>query len=144
MDTTEFKELVDEIVLSKGMKKRRSSYYFDNEEIITVLGLQKSSYSLSYYFNLGFVIKGLNKTQFPSYAEGNVRLRFEFQMDGKTTDIIDIKDVPRDYLIDELERNLSCYLLPIKSVQDLKLLLQEQPVLLYQTTLITKQYLEIE
>jgi hypothetical protein len=57
METAEFKKIVDEIGISNGMQKRGSYYYLESKEKMVVLGLQKSSYSSSYYFNLGYIIK---------------------------------------------------------------------------------------
>jgi hypothetical protein len=69
MDTAQFKKIVDEIVVSNGMKKTRNSYYFESKDLVVVLGLQKSSYSSGYYFNLGYIIKTLNDKQYPKYTD---------------------------------------------------------------------------
>ncbi|PGY07104.1 DUF4304 domain-containing protein [Bacillus sp. AFS031507] len=144
METAEFKEIVEEIVISNGMTKRRSCYFLDSIELMVVLGLQKSSYSSSYYFNLGYIIKDLNDKQDPKYTDGNIRLRFDFELNGKNTDVVDINEVLKDQLADGLEKNIKYFVSPITSIKALKKLIKEQPVLLYQTTLITKQYLQIE
>jgi hypothetical protein len=144
METAEFKNIVDEIVVSNGMKKRRNSYYLEGKDLIVVLGLQKSSYSSDYYFNLGYIIKALNDKQYPKYTDGNVRLRFDFELDGKTNDIVDMQDVLKDQFIRELVRNIKHYVSPITSSETLKNLILDEPVLLYQTTLATKQFLNIE
>ena len=144
MDTAEFKEIVDEIVISNGMSKRRSCYYLEGNEMIIVLGLQKSSYSSSYYFNLGYIIKDLNDKKYPNYTDGNVRLKFEFKLNGKNTEIVDIKEVLINQLANGLGRNIIFYVSPITNIEALKNLIKEQPILLFQTTLITKQYLQIE
>ncbi|PFH81144.1 DUF4304 domain-containing protein [Bacillus sp. AFS088145] len=89
-------ESVDEVFLSKGLKKRRGNYCFVNEEIITVFGLQKSSYLNGYYLNLGYVIKDLNIKEMPKYTDGNIRLRFEFKINRKLTDLIDIQNVEKN------------------------------------------------
>ncbi|MGB3259911.1 DUF4304 domain-containing protein [Paenisporosarcina sp.] len=144
MDASDFKGIVDEIVTSNGMRKRRSCYYRESNEINVVLGLQKSSYSPSYYFNLGYIIKDLNDKKYPNYTDGNVRLRFDFELNGKHTDIIDIKEVLIDQFASELRRNIICYVSHIANIEALKNLIKERPNLLFQTTLITKQYLQIE
>ncbi|NKE04663.1 DUF4304 domain-containing protein [Mesobacillus selenatarsenatis] len=144
MDTTEFKEIVDEIVISNGLIKRRNLYYLEFEDLTVVLGLQKSSYSSGYYFNLGYVIKVLNDKQYPKYIDGNVRLRFDFELNGKTTDIVNMEDVLKDQFISELVRNIKHYVSPISNIEALRNLILEESDLLYQTTLATKQFLEIE
>ncbi|PUB12516.1 DUF4304 domain-containing protein [Paenisporosarcina sp. OV554] len=133
METAEFKKIVDEIVISNGMQKRGSYYYLESKEIMVVLGLQKSSYSSSYYFNLGYIIKDLNEKANPIYTDGNIRLRFDFDLNGKKTDIVDFNKVQNDKLIKELERNIKYYVSPITSIEALKNLILEEPVLLYQT-----------
>jgi hypothetical protein len=144
METTEFKKILDEIVVPNGLIKRRNSYYLKGKDLMVVLGLQKSSHSSGYYFNLGYIIKVLNDKQYPNYTDGNVRLRFDFELDGKTTDIIDMQDVLKDQFISELLRNIKQYVSPITSIEALKNLIIEEPVLLYQTTLATKKFLKIE
>lgn len=144
MDTAEFKKIVDEIVISNGLSKRRSCYYLEGNEIIIILGLQKSSYTSSYYFNLGYIIKDLNDKQYPNYTDGNVRLRFDFELNGKNTDLIDIKEMLIDQLANELGRNITMFVTPITNIVALKNLIKKRPILLFQTTLITKQYLQIE
>ena len=143
MDIKEFKNIVDEVFLSKGMKKRRGNYYFDNEEIITVFGLQKSSYPNGYYLNLGYVIKDLNIKEMPKYTDGNIRLRFEFKINRKLTELIDIQIVEKKQLIEQLDKHIKHYILKINSLLDLLKLLKEKPELLFQTTLETKQFLNI-
>jgi hypothetical protein len=71
-------------------------------------------------------------------------LRFDFDLNGKKTDIVDFNKVQNDKLIKELERNIKYYVSPITSIEALKNLILEEPVLLYQTTLVTKQYLKIK
>ncbi len=144
METTEFKKIVDEIVVSNGLIKRRNSYYLEGKDLMIVLGLQKSSYSSGFYFNLGYIIKVLIDKQYPNHTDGNVRLRFDFELDGKTTDIVDMQDVLKDQFISELVKNIKHYVSPITSIEALKNLILEEPVLLYQTTLTTKQFLKIE
>lgn len=144
METTEFKKIVDEIVGSNGLIKKRNSYYLEGKDLTVVLGLQKSSYSSGYYFNLGYIIKGLNDKEYPQFRDGNVRLRFDFVIDGKTTDIIDVQYLIKGQFITEFVRNIKHYITSITSIDALKNLISEEPVLLYQTTLATKQFLEIE
>ncbi len=144
MNTYEFKKIGDEINVSFGLIKRRNFYYLEGEDLTIVLGIQKSSYSSGYYFNLGYVIKILNDKHYPNYTDGKVRLRFEFEMDGKTTDIVDIQDALKDQLISGLMRNIKHYISSITSTGALKNLILKELDLLYQTTLATKQYLKIE
>lgn len=144
MELGEFKNIVDDCLQSKGMTKRKNRYYFETEDLTTVLGLQRSNHSIGYYFNLGFVIKELNDKQYPDYSDGNVRLRFDFQIGGTKTDIIDIKEMSKDLLVTELEKNVTKYVLSITGVQTLEMLFKENPILLYQATLKTKQYFGIE
>lgn len=144
METTVFKKIVGEIVVSNGLIRRGNTYCLEGEDLIVVLGLQKSGYSSGYYFNLGYIIKALNDKQCPKYTDGNVRLRFHFLLDGKTTSLVEMQDVIRDQFISELVKNIQHYVSPITSIEALKNLLLQEPVLLYQTTLATKQFLKIE
>ncbi|WP_165347235.1 DUF4304 domain-containing protein [Gottfriedia acidiceleris] len=144
MDIKEFKKFVDEVLLANGMKKRRSNYYFDNEDIISVLGLQKTSYTNGYYLNLSYVIKDLNTKEISNYTNGNIRLSFKFKYNRKLTDLIEIHNVEKELLIEQFDKNINKYILSIKSISDLQKLLKKEPELLFHTTLETKKFLDID
>lgn len=58
-----------------GFKKKGVSWYLMNEEIISILNLQKSAYSDTYYLNLAFWIRSIEDVDYPKENQCHVRGR---------------------------------------------------------------------
>ena len=148
MDAKAFKKIVNDVFLSKGMSKNGSYFYSETEEITVVVGLQKSNFSNGYYINVGYIIRQLNSAvTIPKDVDGDIRTRFGFDKGGNEVDLFDLDYFPgsnEQVLKSILEDNIAKYILPIKSTETLKILINEKPVLLYQTKLLAKQLLGFE
>jgi hypothetical protein len=85
--TKKFKNIVDLVLKSDSFSKKGSCYYVFSEDIICVVGLQKSNYSNFYYFNIGYFIRQLDPLiKMPNEIEGHIRGRMVF----KDVDYIDL------------------------------------------------------
>jgi len=51
------------------MTKHSGSWYRTGDDVITVLNLQKSQYSLRYYVNVGWWLRALGDAKFPKENE---------------------------------------------------------------------------
>jgi hypothetical protein len=148
MELKTFKKTVNDTLIRNGLKKKGNYYHYDNGDLIFVVGLQRSNYSNLYYINLGIIIKILNSSLGSLRdIDGDIRARFSFKETGKKIDSFDL-----DYLLendcDKLERliqdNIDIYINPIASVEKLKLLLEDKPIMLLQTNLRAKHFLGFE
>jgi len=146
MDIKEFKNKVNDSLKSIGFNKKGSYYYKRSDEVICVIGIQKSSYSNCYYINLGYILKDLRPDlEFPREVDGDIRTRFTFDANGKKVDCIDVEAIPNnEYLMKALEDNILQFVDSTLSLEGIKELLQKMPVLLYQTKMSAKKYLGIE
>lgn len=148
MDSKKFKKIINEYFISYGLEKKGNYYYQKSEEIIFVVGLQKSSYSNSYYINIGYVIRPLNPNlEYPKDVDGDIRDRFSFKKNGKDNDLFELEnflDHDDELLTNYLEKNLKEYLDGTLSIKGLKDFLIKNPMLLYVTKINAKKYLGYE
>lgn len=110
-----------------------------------MVGFQKSNFSNDYYINIGYVISELNSNLLtPRDVDGDVRARFSVELEGKKVDSFNLDKLTVDMLINAIDENIKHYVLEITSIEKLKLLLQENSIMLYQTKLAAKQLLKLE
>lgn len=144
MEKQKFKTLVHQVCLRSGLQKLKAYYIYGGEEVLGVIGLQKSSHANGYYINVGFIIKALSQNERLRDVDGDIRARIAYKKGDKTTDFFDL-----GYLDDQqesiVEIALSSYvneiLIPASSIVGLKKLLKSKPVYLYKTTIKAKEYL---
>jgi hypothetical protein len=145
MDTKTFKKLLDVTLTGKGFLKTNNNYVRSEDEVICTIGLQKSSYSNSYYINIGFVIKDLHPELLnPKYFEADIRARFSTYNLNLSPDSFELDSLDEGKtkgLISCFNHNLNHYISDGLSVRRLKSLLAKEPLLLYQTSPDAKQIL---
>jgi len=146
IDLKTFKKTVGNFLFGKGFTKKGSFYYLFFEDLIIAIGFQKSNFSNGYYINIGYVIPELNPNiLIPRDVDGDVRARFSMVLNGKKVDYFDLDNLNDvNELINAIGDNIRCYVDGITSVEKLKVLLKENPVMLYQTKLVAKQLLKLE
>lgn len=142
MELKTFKKIINDLLISKGFSKKGNYFVLSSKDIIFSIGLQKSNYSNSYYINIGYIISQLNPS-LENYrdVDGDIRARFSFDNGEKRIDYFDLEGLAEDELTKDLEDNLKQYIEPVTSIDRLKVLLKERPVMLYQTKLVAKQFL---
>ena len=149
MNKEEFKKIAKEIFTSSGLSKKGNYFYSISNDLICVVGLQKSNYSEAFYINIGFVLKELRPELVdPKDADGDVRSRFDIEWDDNLNrglyDLEKLSESNLGMLRRNLESNLEKFIIPIKSINDLKELIGREPHLLYQTSFKAKQLLGYE
>ncbi|AFD06621.1 DUF4304 domain-containing protein [Solitalea canadensis] len=145
MDSKIFKKTVANFLIGKGFSKKGSYYYLFFKDLAIVVGFQKSNFSNDYYINIGYVISELNSNLLtPRDVDGDVRARFSVELEGKKVDSFNLDKLTVDMLINAIDENIKHYVLEITSIEKLKLLLQENSIMLYQTKLAAKQLLKLE
>ncbi|HAO61384.1 MAG TPA: hypothetical protein DCQ90_05465 [Erysipelotrichaceae bacterium] len=60
MEMIEFKNLCAKSFGNYGLIKRKKGYFMENDDFILSIFLQKSNFSMSYYINVGYSVKGYN------------------------------------------------------------------------------------
>jgi hypothetical protein len=145
MEKKEFKKIVNDCLLANGFLKKGKYYYKESPEVICVLGLQKSNYSNCYYVNVGIVIKEIyNGLELPRDVDGHIRSRFYFTVGDKEVECLDLDKINESsVIVSSLEAGISEIINPSLEHGGLEELLKKKPVLLYETTIIAKQYLGI-
>lgn len=69
--------IMSRIMKEYGFRKKRSSWYRENEEVIMVVNLQHSSWGNHFYLNVGVLIKALSDLKDPPEYKCHIRDRIE-------------------------------------------------------------------
>ncbi|MEW6618172.1 MAG: DUF4304 domain-containing protein [bacterium] len=142
MESIYFQKVISDFLKKKGFSKKGSSFLKETNDILLVIGVQKSSYSEGFYINVGYILQELNKEhKKQKYMDGDVRARFSYEKEGKTTDYFEPENITEKELENILNNNIMELIEPILSVDNLKTLINKKPVMLYQITLQAKQIL---
>lgn len=145
MEQNLFKKSVNDYLLQQGFEKKRNYYYLTFPEIIIVIGFQKSNHSNAYYINLGYVIVDINSNSIvPKDVDGDIRARFSITSNDKKSDLFEMEVLTDEILENSLKENLEKYVRRVNSIETLKSLVRENPIMLLQTKLVAKKLLEFE
>lgn len=113
--------------------------------MICTIGLQKSNYSNAYYINAGYFIRQLDPMiDQPKETDGHIRTRMTFKDEtGRILDYLDLDKINEEdsSIENAIIENMTLFKNDYLSVEGLKKLLRDKPVLLYQTTLRAKSFL---
>lgn len=144
MDNKQLKLIIENYLNQHRFIKKGPYYYVKNDEIICVIGLQKSKYSGGYYINVGYLIVELNPTLVhPADADCDIRTRFNFMSNGRVVDLFNSDNISSEIeLMASLNNNIG--LLITDRIDRLKQLIQNDPTLLYQTKLSARKYLKLD
>ena len=146
MNDADFKLTFESCLVERGFNKSRNSYYKLSEDIICVIGLQKTSFDDTYYINIGYVIRRVHPdVMLPRYVDGDIRARFSYRDDGRTIDNFDPHAFHSEHnLVNVIAENVKELVDGCDSVSGLKDMLTHRPTLLCQTTVQAKRALGIE
>lgn len=146
MELKEFKKIINDYFLLNGFSKEGNYYYKESDEVVCALRLQKSKYSNCFYLNVGIVIKEINPNmELPRDVDGDIRFRFCFEFDKNKVQCLSIEKVRNSAdIISSLKKNILELIIPSLNVDGIRKILDDKPVLLYQTNLRAKQHLGFE
>jgi Domain of unknown function (DUF4304) len=138
MESIEFKKVVDNIFKEHKFSKKGNSYTKNEDEVFCVIGLQRSSYSNSYYINVGYVIKQIHpEFKALKYYQADMKWRFWTCNINKSPDCFDLDELDMGS-IEKIKAclisNINQYLDSRLSLSGLKQLIIDKPVILYQTS----------
>lgn len=69
MDRVTLATSIDLIFLARGFKKKSRKWFFETDELVKIIRLEKSSYGHSFFVSYGFIIKGLPLDVFHMHVE---------------------------------------------------------------------------
>lgn len=141
MDEKRFKELLTKNLLKYGFKRKNNNYYCSNNELISVVTLQKSKFESIYYINYGFLIKELSKNiEFPKSTVCDVRGRFIL---SESMDRIDLDIINEQKFEIQLDSFIKSRIMETLD-NGLKYFFDKYPEMLCVANLKTKEYLHLE
>lgn len=146
MDNKQFKSIVENSLIQHGFIKKGPFYYVRSDDVICVIGLQKSKYSGGYYINAGYLIAKLNPTlTYPADVDCDIRTRFNFVSGGKLVDLFKTDSINSETkLTDDIEKNIEVLITNTNNIDGLRQMIQDEPTLLYQTKLSARKYLGLD
>lgn len=106
---TAVQRVFDEFCRDAGFTKKSGTWYRRGDEIITMLTLQKSNYSVRYYVNVDLWFAAIDPATFPKHHHGHVNSRADHALDPFLT--LDDADDPGDPA--GLRNALDEHLLPV-------------------------------
>jgi hypothetical protein len=110
-------------------KKGSSSWYRRDDDLVTIVNLQKSQYGPLYYLNYGFWLLAVAEAEFPRPEQAHITTRVESAIDdrseGRLNRLLDLRtDIDEATRRTELDALLTDDFLPLlmslRSVSDLK------------------------
>lgn len=146
MDKKVFKKILNDCLQTNEFSKVGKYYIKESHDVLCSVGIQKSNYSNCYYIESGFFIKEISMVTntTPREVDGDIRYRFQFNINRKVTDCIEIESINDSELISMIELNIKEFINPSLNIAGLKKLIKSKPFLLYQTKLNAKQFLGLK
>lgn len=140
MDNTEFKMIVRENTSKFGFKYCKKNYYYEADNLIVVIGLQKSNFDNSFYINYGFCVKDIHDDlQYPKSNECDITGRF---INETNKDIYQLDTMNVEKLVMSLEKNIVNFIVPVMN-EGIGKYFELFPNALCRATLKLKKYLGI-
>ena len=113
MDKKSFKKAITDVLDQLGYKKNGKTYFLKTDELISIIGLQKSNYGNDYYVNFGFLIKSINpEIEIPNEHECDVFGRLSFQNEGEKLLSIPFESLDEDKFVYLFKQAYETTLLP--------------------------------
>ena len=111
MNKNEFKKELHECAKNRGFEWHNRNYYNNSQNVITVINIQKSNFSDSYYINYGFCIKDIHKElNYPKIRECDIMGRFA---NGEKKDVFDLCILDVNELKVCIEDNFEKVIVPV-------------------------------
>ncbi len=76
-NTKDLENAITGILKPRGFRKKRSNWYYDSDDAICMVNLQKSDFGGSYYINLGALFVEIDKTADPVENKCHIRMRLD-------------------------------------------------------------------
>ncbi|EQB89003.1 hypothetical protein J2Z44_004134 [Clostridium punense] len=114
MDKKIFKKALEEVFRKFGFQYESNAFYHDDGSIITVITLQKSNFSNSFYINFGFLIKEESPDMiYPKEYDSDVFGRFTLELNGECCQSIDLDTVIIDDLLSAVTQFMNINIKPV-------------------------------
>lgn len=119
IDRRDVTKLIDRALKHKGFTRTGLTWRTDSEEVLAVLGLQKSNYDQSWFLNVGFWIRELGEAQKTSIRQEHCHVQARAQELWSTRDpspdqvLAESTSIADEERAAELERFIQLDLLPV-------------------------------
>jgi hypothetical protein len=66
---------LNRVLSDNGFKKKSNNWYWENNEVVLLVNLQKSQYGKQFYINCAVLIKSLSDNKYPKEEQCHIRFR---------------------------------------------------------------------
>jgi hypothetical protein len=98
------KSILNDELVSLGFKRKGVYWYKHGEEVISVVGLQKSHWGRYYYINLAIWVKLLGKMEYPPVHQCHIQCRIDDVLLERVNEIATALDEEDEWKIDVEQR----------------------------------------
>lgn len=114
MEKKEFKQILQSALNDAGLAYVKKNFYYNDENMIIMVNIQKSNYGNSYYINYGFCVKEINNISNPHISECDIMGRFVNYGDGKKAYDFELEKLSREQFIQSLDKNIYDFIFPVQ------------------------------
>lgn len=152
VDNNRLKQLLNALLTPYGFKKKSNAWYSASDKVVSVVYLQKSSFSNLYYVCISSHFQELEFKQFPKEHECHIRTRLDNELVGFPVDYDYLFDLEREHADNEeyhqaLSTCVAKIILPqsnlLKTGEGFLSIVEKQPALLNIVPLDVKRYLGV-
>lgn len=142
MNHFEFKKILKACISDIGFKYCKKNYYYQSEELIAVINVQKSNYDDSYYVNYGFCVKAIHdRLEYPKINECDIIGRFVNETNGGAEYEFQLSTINPDELTKCFICNTEHIIIPIVN-EGINKYFELFPKAIFAAKLKLKEYLE--
>lgn len=141
MDKKEFNIILQECLINHGFILKNKNFYKSTDNLIVAVGTQKSNYDNSIFINFAVFVKDIHtEIDYPKVQEGDIRGRFQYDINGRVWDDYPLSELNKLELQKSLEKNLQTIINPLFE-GGLKMYFDIYPKAIFTATKRFKEYL---
>lgn len=145
----DLERIITDCVRPKRFRKKQQNWYFDTDDCVEMINLQKDDFGGRFYINLGIMVKYLDQTPEPKEYKCHVRIRLDRLVDDrerlmKALNLEDIS-ITSDERFAAISEAINNHALPflnsMGTVDGVKKVLSEKEFIKSWTMVVLKDYL---
>ncbi len=145
----DLERIINECVKPKKFRKKATNWYFDTDDCVEMINLQKDDFGGRFYINLGVMVKNLDQTPEPKEYKCHVRIRLDRLVDDRDRIMraLNLEDASMtgDERFAAVSEAINTHALPFLSsmgtVDGIKKILTEKDFIKCWTMVVLKDYL---
>lgn len=147
--TKDLEKVLTDILKPHGFRKKKHHWYYDSDDCICVVNLQKDDFGGRYYINLGVLVTRIDKTQNPLENKCHIRMRLDRLLDDRESFVnaLDLENTALKaegriaILTHSIEKGALPFLMSLATIDGIRQVLQKNQAVLNRTVRPLVQHL---